>query len=201
MGNRQATAGFLAELTAGVNRPFLLFEGVFGATTLRYNTLANDISWNSLTWVGDGTFKAPPVVAESKSVVASGISIALAGEPSVLISTLLNNASHSGTGKLWFGFLNSSRQVIADPRLIFKGTLSTAPFSDGVESATITLNYESELINVLNNNEFRYNLKTQQLFYPNDTGFKYMEALANWSGYWGKKKARKKKAKKNKGKD
>lgn len=201
MGNRQVTSGFLAELTAGLNRPFMLLEAVFGATVLRYNTLSSDITWDSKTWLGDGTFKALPTVSESSTVVAAGITVELAGEPAVLISTLLNNASHNSTGKVWLGFLNSSRQVIADPKQIFSGKLNTAPFVDGVDVASIKLNYESELINVLNNNEFRYNLKTQQITYPSDTGFKYMEALANWSGYWGKKKKKKKKAKKNRGKD
>lgn len=195
---REATAGFLAELTADVNRPILLFEATFGSVTLRYNTLGNDITWNGETWTGDGTFKNLPSVTENRHVSASGITVVLTGEPSVLISTMLNESSHNEVGKLYFGFLDANRNVINSPRLFFEGKLNTAELVDSVQEASISLNYETDLMQVLNTNELRYNQKTQQLFYPNDTGFKYMEALANWSGYWGKKKKKNKKKRREK---
>lgn len=201
MSNRDVTTDFKTELTAGTNYPFFLFEGKFGDDFLRYCTLGRDLSWDSKTWVGNGYLKGIPQVSETSSVQASGISVVLAGEPSVILSIILNNASHKGTGKLWFGFLNSAGSVISSPHLIFSGLLSSAPITDSISEASVTLNYENQLINILNNNEFRYNNKTQQLFFPTDIGFEYMEALANWTGYWGKKNKRKKKPKKDKGKD
>jgi len=201
VANRDLTAGFKTELEASTNYPFFLFEGTFDATTLNYNTLGRDITWDSKTWVGNGYLKGLPTVSETQTVSAAGITIELAGEPSVIISTILNNANHGETGKLYFGFLNSSGAVIADPHLLFDGTLSTAELRDSINKASIYLTYESSLINVLNNNEFRYNTKTQNLNYPTDVGFAFMESLANWSGYWGKKNKKNRKNKRNKGKD
>lgn len=201
MGNRDLQTGFVNELTADVNRPFFLFEGDFNGTLLNYSTLSRDINYASKVWLGNGYFKDIPSVSESKRVSAASIAIQLVGEPSTIISTILNNASHQASCQLYFGFLNSAGAMVSNPYLLFKGKLSTAELADSPDQATIILTYENELINVLNNNEFRYNDGTQQLFYPSDIGFEYMEALADWSGYWGKRKDRRKKPKRDRRKN
>lgn len=195
---RDLTASFVTELTADPCRPRYFFEGVFGGTPLRLWTGKQDITWNSVSWLGNGQLKDVGDITESGDLTPHELEIQLTGEPSALISIALSSAALNDSGKLYLGFLNSSSAVIADPYLIFSGLLDNVELEDDPDEATLHLRYESRLIQLDHALNYKYNHETQQVFYSGDMGFEYHEQMENWSGYWGKPQ-KDKRPKKDKG--
>lgn len=206
MATRDLTSGMKAELIAGRVQPIILYEGVFVGFTMRLWTGIGDLSWNSLSWLGNGWLHSIEGIDEDSDIGASGMSITLAGVPRDLISTMLGYAQHGASGKLWLGFLDSSSAVIADPYLMFKGKLDVPTIDDRVTGPIIQVTYDSAISDNDEAKEYRYTPESQHIFTPGDKGFNYVAKLASrWEGQWGqtpkqikKKQARLEKKKKEK---
>lgn len=192
---RGLTAGFIAEAIASTNRPVLFYEGVFITQTLRIWSGVGDIVWNSVTWLGNGYLGLFAGGNEIQETQATGIEITLSGVPQAILSLILQEINQGASGKLYFGFLNSAGAVIVDPYPLFSGKADSANISEGPTSATVTLAYETPLIDLERPKEFRYTKESQRVFFPTDQGFDYVSVLQDWSGFWGqqKNKPRKKK--------
>lgn len=190
---RSITSALRAALTAGECWPRFFVEAEIDGSTLRYWTGHHDISWDGHTWLGSGLLKHIGNVSESGGAEANGWTVGLAGEPSAIVSISLQSLFTNYVGKLWLGLVDSSNAVISDPFLLFEGLLDSAELNDNLEEASLVLSYESKLIAMNKVNEFRYNAETQKTFYPADTGFRYMEALEDWIGYWGRRRKKKRK--------
>lgn len=183
---RDLTANFISELTADSNRPFLLFEGVFASSTLRLWTGWGNLSWDSKTWLGNGWFQSIGGIRESTEISAIGSDIVLAGVPSTLISIMLQDAQQNKEGKTYLGFLDANGAVISDPYLLYQGKLDVPTIEEDADTSSIILSYEGDLIDLDRPKEYRYTHESQQIFFPGDTGFRYVTSLQDWSGFWGK---------------
>ncbi|CAK0779032.1 conserved hypothetical protein [Gammaproteobacteria bacterium] len=194
---RSLSAGVIAELTASVVRPRFLVEITTNSTTLRFWTGSNDLIWGGYTWSA-GYLKEFGSVTSSTDLGADGMWVELAGEVSTLLASALLDIRQNRAFKFYLGFLSATEVLVVDPYLLFEGLVDTVEIADGVEESTIRINIENKLINFERQKEFRYNHETQQLFYPGDLGFEYVEQLEDWSGYWGRPQKNKKKRKKKK---
>jgi hypothetical protein len=174
-------------LTAATVRPALIFEGVFLSSTLRLWTGNGTLSWNSQSWLGNGWFAGISDVQEQNEISPSNLDITLAGVPLSLVSLILSESTHASTGKVWLLCFDSSRSIITNPYLLFKGTLSAPRIDDSSDTSQIVLTYENDLINLQRSSGLRYNHETQQALYPDDLGFQYVAGLANWTGFFGYK--------------
>lgn len=183
------TTDFRNELAASIVSPRLFVELETDSSTLRYWTGSFDISWNSQTWSGNGYLKGIGEIADSLDADSSGVSLEFVGEPSAMVSLSLQSFNQNKPCKIYLGFLNSSNSVIADPILLFEGTVDMVNLLDGADKATVTVSIENYMVALTKVVEFRYNSETQKIFYPSDIGFEYMPALEDWNGYWGKPQA------------
>lgn len=193
---RNLTAGFITEATANSNRPAIFFEATFISATIRLWTGIGDITWNSLTWLGNGWLGLPSGGDETEELQATGMQILLTGVPQAIISLVLQEIKQGAAGTLYLGFLDSSGAVIADPYPIFIGKADTATINEGIDSASISITYESKMIDFERSKEFRYTLESQRYFFPADTGFRYVSFLQDWTGFWGQQKNKPEKKKK-----
>jgi hypothetical protein len=196
MSSRDLSAGLEAELTATLVRPFFLFECVVDSTTLRYCTLPRNVSWNSQTWLGNGFLRSIGRARESDRVGAEGAEVYLAGEPSALVALALDEFRQNKAATIYFGLLNSSWAVIADPYALYSGVVDSVELQDSVEQAVIRITLENKMINQNKAAGLRYTAEAQESMFAGDLGFEYMLQLQDWSGYWGKKR-RAKKGKRN----
>lgn len=165
--------------------PVYLAELVFTTTTLRLSTLAYDISWNAQTWQGSGILLHPGETSESIDLNAAGITVVLDGQDTSTLSLALGNTNQSKTAKVWFGLLNSSGAIIADPCEMFYGQFDSAVIKDTGRDRIIELNYENELLSQRSIVERRYTHYSQQAYFPGDKGFIYAPQAAEWDGWWG----------------
>lgn len=195
---RDVTSNWLTQAQADTCSPVFLFEGVFEGLTLRLWSGVGDITWDSKTWNGNGWLRGFDDGTETDEIAENDCSVKLAGLPAQMVATILGNAQHNATGKIWISFLSSG--ALVDPYLWFEGLLDEPNLEEGADEAVITVKYTTVLSLNARTREFRYDPETQKLFYPDDQGLDYMTATLEWDGFWGKTKraVRRQKARKEK---
>lgn len=182
---RTATPAVLAALDAAVVRPVVLFEGQFASGWLRLWSGLGDLIWNGQTWTGAGQLLSFGTLSETADVVASGLSVSLAGVPTALVTSAIDDARQGLPGRIYLGTLDDLGAVIADPVMAFAGRLDVPDLTDGAQDCTITIAYESRLINLQTAREWRWTHESQQQLYPGDKGFAYVTTIQGLDVKWG----------------
>lgn len=162
------------------------FEGDFTGGTVRLWTGAEPISWGGHVWTGAGALLATSTVEETNDVVATGITVSLSGVPLDLISLAINSVRQGAPGRLWFGFFDPDWTLLADPELVFAGLLDVPTINEDGETATISISYESQLIDLQRPREWRYTHESQQQFFAGDRGFEYVTSIQDLDLKWGR---------------
>lgn len=167
--------------------PVFLYYGVFSGTPVALWSGAGNLSWDSITWNGNGWLQGFDGGGEMDDLSAPSISVRLAGVPESIISLVLN-ASQGSEGRFYIGAMSASGTLVADPYLCFKGKLDVPTISARANDPQVTITYESRFLDLDRPREYRYTTESQKLFYPTDRGFEYVTAASKWAGFWGNKK-------------
>lgn len=182
---RDLTASMLAQVTAASLRPALFFEGEFaGPTYVRVWSGFGSKSWDSKTWTGVGHLGTVDFPDETTDLKESGFTVGLSGIPSSLLSSVLADARFGRDGKIWFAVLDSSGAVVADPYPICAGRMDVPEISEGAETSTIRISYESRMAGLKRPRIRRYTDEDQQKEFASDVGFEYIPGLQDWNGKW-----------------
>lgn len=183
--SRNLTAGAINQITSSELQPFLLFQGEFISGTVRAWSGIGDISWNGYTWTGTGTLISISPIQETAETSANGATVTLNGLPLEMISLALGECKQGASGFVYLGFL-SNNSVVADPILLFEGRLDIPSIEEGAEAASVTISYESRLIDLERPREGRYTNEDQQREFPGDLGCEFVPALQDLSLTWGR---------------
>ena len=183
---RNASPEFLNALTEELVRPCIFFEGVFASGTVRLWSGIGEIEWNSQTWLGAGVLMGVGSVEETTEVIANGTSVSLSGVPLDLVQVAIEEARQGLPGRVWVGLLTDDWQIIASPTLVFSGRLDVPQISDGADSCTVTISYESRLLDLTVAREWRYTDQSQKTLYPTDRGFEFVTSIQDKEITWGR---------------
>ncbi|MBW6496655.1 MAG: hypothetical protein K0B16_19275, partial [Burkholderiaceae bacterium] len=146
--SRDLTPAFAAALAEADLRPALFFEGQFASGWLRLWTGLGEIAWNGALWAGAGSLLAVSSIDERGEVVASGTTISLSGVPLDMVQLAIAEARQGLPGRIWLALLAPDGSIIADPVQAFSGRLDVPQITDDAATCTITLSYESRLIDL-----------------------------------------------------
>ena len=182
---RDLTAGVITQLQAASVEVGVLFEGEFASGWVRFWSGVGTLSWDGKSWSGVGTLLGISGIDETNEIRASGLTVSLSGVPSDLLSAALGDARSGKTGRVYLAFF-SSGSIVADPILQFEGRLDVPAIEDGPDTATISISYESELIDLERARERRYTPEDQAIDFPGDLGFDYVAALQDAQITWGR---------------
>lgn len=182
---RDLTASVITQLQAASVEVGVLFEGEFASGWVRLWSGVGTLSWDGKSWSGVGTLLGISGIDETNEIRASGLTVSLSGVPSDLLSAALGDARSGKTGRVYLAFF-SSGSIVADPILQFEGRLDVPAIEDGPETATISISYESELIDLERARERRYTPEDQAIDFPGDLGFAYVAALQDAQITWGR---------------
>lgn len=182
---RDLTASLVTALTGDTVRAVVFYEGEFSSGTLRFWSGVGQISWNGQTWTGAGNLGSISAIEESSDVRAVGIVCSLSGQSSAILSLVLGAVRQGLEGKVWIGAVDAAGAVVADPFLAFSGFVDVPDTLDEGESATISIRYESRLIDLDKTRERRYTDEDQQIDYAGDSGFAFVPALQDAQITWG----------------
>lgn len=184
--SRTATPQFLNALTEELVRPCIFFEGVFASGTVRLWTGLTEIDWNGQTWLGAGVLMGIAAVEETTEVIANGTTVSLSGVPLDLVQIAIKEARQGLPGRVWVGLLTEDLQIIASPALVFSGRLDVPQITDGADSCTVTISYESRLLDLTVPREWRYTDQSQKALHPTDRGFEYVTSIQDKEIVWGR---------------
>lgn len=182
---RGLSAAYVTALADPVVRVAVFFEGAFPSGTLRLWSGLGEIVWAGQTWTGAGNLLGVSALEETSDVVASGFSVTLSGVPVEYVSLCIDNARQGLAGKVWLALLTEAGAVIADPSLAQAGRLDVPQLKDDEATCTITISYESRLIDLQRPREYRITDQTQKLLYPGDRGLEYVTAIQGAQISWG----------------
>lgn len=182
---RDLTASVITQLQAASVEVGVLFEGEFASGWVRLWSGVGTLSWDGKSWSGVGTLLGISGIDETNEIRASGLTVSLSGVPSDLLSAALGDARSGKTGRVYLAFF-SGGSIVADPILQFEGRLDVPAIEDGPETATISISYESELIDLERARERRYTPEDQQIDFPGDLGFDYVASLQDAQITWGR---------------
>ncbi|MBE1295476.1 MAG: hypothetical protein GJ678_04425 [Rhodobacteraceae bacterium] len=183
---RNATVDYLTALSSGELYPAIFFEGAFASGWVRIWTGSHDITWDDKLWTGAGALIGFGALEETSDVVASGTSVSLSGVPLDLISLAIEEARQGSPGRIWLALLTPERKVIANPVQAFSGRLDVPEISEDGSTCTITISYESRLIDLNTPRNWRYTHESQQILFPGDRGFEHVTAIQDREITWGR---------------
>ena len=182
---RDLTASVITQLQSASVEVGILFEGEFASGWVRLWSGIGSLSWDGKTWTGTGNLLGISGIDETAEVRASGMTVSLSGVPSDLLSAALGDARSGRIGRVYLAFF-SGGSIVADPILQFEGRLDVPAIEDGPETATISISYESELIDLERARERRYTPEDQAIDFPGDLGFDYVASLQDAQITWGR---------------
>lgn len=184
--SRTLPTAFATALDAAVVRPAILFEGEFATGWLRLWTGVGPLFWNGFTWTGAGNLLSVGSLEETQDVVASGSSVTLSGIPVEVIESAINQAEQGAPGRVYLALFDANWAMIDTPVLAFAGRLDVPEVTDGQGTCSVTISYESRLIDLGTPRELRYTHETQRVLYPGDRGFEYVTAIQDKEIQWGR---------------
>ena len=194
MATRALTSGMLTQIQANTVRPVVFYEGEYGDVGspdvvdvfyLRLWTGVGNIDWNGNTWTGAGTLMNISQLGEASTVGALSFTVSLTGMPSAIISLALQSIRQGRAGKLWLGAFDSAGALVADPYLIQQGRLDLAFIDDEGTDCSVSVQYESRLVDLLRPRNRRYTTEDQKLDHPSDQGFDFVPQLQEMNLIWG----------------
>ena len=156
----------------------------FPSGFLRVNNSAQDMTWNSLTWLGVGRVGSIDPIGEGMTLEARGLRFSITGVDPANIALALGQQYQGRSCKVWFAPLNDDYSVVADPYLIFSGRMDTMDIELGT-TATITISAESRLADWDRPRVRRYNSADQAITDPTDLGFEFVPQMVEKNLRWG----------------
>src|SRR5438270_12468583 len=146
--SRALTSGTLAQALANHCAPIVLVQLTFTDGIQYAWTGIGNLVWNGNTYTGVGQLGKIGPITEDTAVQAQGLQLELTGVPQNLLNEALGHCAQGNAVLVYFGFLDASGNVIADPYLAFSGRMDVPTIDEGAETATITLTAENRLIDL-----------------------------------------------------
>ncbi len=180
------------ETTAEVFRPVLFLFLDLDGGDVTVNSSDQDIAWDfdgdssDETFTGVGQFGSVSVINESADLKASGIQCMLTGVPTTHISNALSEDYSGRTAKLYIGFLNASRVLVADPMVIFAGRIDAMDIQIG-KTASVSVSIESKLVDWERARIRRYTNQDQRNLYSTDEFCEFVVQTVEKELVWGQK--------------
>lgn len=211
--SRNLSSAMVTAVAASTVQPLLLFEALFGSTTVRYWTGIGTLEWNSYSWQGVGTLIDCSPVEESDDVKAQGITLKVKGVSSADVAVALDEIAGGAAGSIRLGLLapddvlgdpatggvlgdpatglmvgSPGGGMIADPKIIFRGRLDVGEIDDSnPEEPIIVLSYENELIDLERPREWRFTDEAQTALHADDTALRWIAGLQDQELVWGRR--------------
>lgn len=184
--SRSLTSGTAGQLTQKQVYPIVLVQLTFtDGITYAWTGIGN-LVWNGNTYTGVGQLGKIGPITEDTAVQAQGLELTLTGVPQNLLNEALGHCAQGNAVLVYFGFLDASGNVIADPYLAFSGRMDVPTIDEGSDTATITLTAENRLIDLDRPRLRNFTEQDQILDYPTDTGFTFVPNLQQLNLIWGK---------------
>lgn len=179
------SSNMLAALTSTLVRPAIFAELHFATGPLYLWSGVGNISFGGQTWIGIGTFGSITTVEEGASLEARGITLTLSGINQSALAEALQNIQVALPVILYLGLFDAANALIADPLIAWKGRMDQPIIEVGGDTATISLQCESRLLDMDISVDRRYTLEDSVIDNPDDLGFQFVTAIQEFTILFG----------------
>ena len=185
---RGLTSAVKTELATGNINPVVLVE--IGLATPVYLTnasfdITSNVSGTSRTYLSNGHLRSITGVSETNQPTKNTLALALSGVSQEYLSLVLNENIINDNVYIYRGFLDSSLALIADPFLLFFGTINDYKITDNTTIATVIITVTSHWGNFSKTNGRATTDNAQKRFFSADKGMEF-SALTVKDIKWGK---------------
>lgn len=142
-------------------------------------------TWNGTEYMGIGNLGKISGIEEGTDMTAYGVALEMSGIPAEMISLALGEQYQGRDATIWYAPLDEQYNIIADPVIAFKGRIDTMNIELG-DTATITCTIESKMVDWDRPRVRRFNSADQNIRYPQDLGFQFVESLVDKQINWGR---------------
>ena len=185
---RGLSSAVKTELATGNISPILLVYIGFATPLYLTNSgfpLTSSVSGSSQTYTASGHLRGITNVSETNKPSKNSLAISLSAVDQTYVSVVLNENVINKEVKIWRGYLDSSSAIIADPFLLYYGTIDEYKITDTTDSATIVLNITSHWGNFDRQSGRTTTDNSQQRFFSSDKGMEF-SALNTKDIRWGR---------------
>ena len=143
---RGLTSAVKTELATGAINPIILLEIGFATPVYLTNAsfdITSSVSGTSRDYLSNGHFKGITGISETNAPTKNSLVVSLSGVDQTYISIALNENIINSDVYIYRGFLDGTLSVIADPFLLFYGTIDEYKISDNTTTANLNLTVTS----------------------------------------------------------
>ena len=108
--------------------------------------LTSSVSGSSVTYTASDFIMGLSNFTEETDVTKTSLTLSLSGADQTFISTVLNENVVNDNVDIFRGFLDDSNALIADPFLLYSGTIDTFGISENQTASTLNLQIQQHLI-------------------------------------------------------
>ena len=185
---RGLTSSIKTELATGVIDPVLLVEIEFATPIYLTNApfdITSSVSGSSRTYITNGHLKNITGINETNKPTKNSLQLTLSGVDQTYISIALSENIINKEVYIYRGFLDANNALIADPFLLFFGTIDEYRISDTTSTANLVLNLTSHWGNFEKTSGRVTTDNSQQRFFSGDKGMEFA-ALTVRDIKWGR---------------
>jgi hypothetical protein len=143
------------------------------------------VSWNSQTWIGLGAFLGLTTPEDSSVVEAKGITLTFSGIDPTVLPDALNKVVLGAPVTIYLALYDGSHTLIADPVIAWAGRLDQPTFDVDPQEVSLSINCESRLLDMNVAVDRRLTNEDQQMNWPGDLGFQFVDGLQQQTIFWG----------------
>ena len=173
---RGLTSAVKTELATGNIEPIILIDLGFATRVYLTNAsfdITSSVSGSSQTYLANGHFRGITAVSETPTPSKNSLIVSLSGVDQTYISVVLNENIINSDVFIYRGFLDANLSLIADPFLLFYGTIDEFKITDNTNTATLSLNVTSHWGNFSKKSGRTTSDNSQKRFFSNDKGMEY----------------------------
>lgn len=152
-------------ITIGFSTPVNITDCVFDLTS--------SVSGSSVTYSSSSFILSIPQFTEETDLTKTSLSLALSGASQTFISTCLNENVVNDSVDIYRGLLNSSNALIADPFLLYKGSIDTFSIEESEKESFVNLSLVSHWADFEKTSGRKTNNNSQQRIFNTDVGMDF----------------------------
>lgn len=186
MPRPDATPAFISAIQSAYVKPALFVQVNFTTGPVYVWSGAGSITWNGITWTGVGQFGSVSMIEEGADVQARGIVLTLSGIDPTLLGDVLNDYAQGLPALVYLGLFDASNDLIANPITCWSGRTDQPTLTMSGETGSLSIACENRLVEMNVSVQRRYSNEDQQLDYPTDQGFSFVNSIQDVTIFWGR---------------
>ena len=185
---RGLTSAVKTELATGNIEPIYLVDIEFSSRIYLTNApfnITSSVSGSSQTYLANGHLRSITGANETNKPTKNTLSFSLSGVDQTYIAVALNENIINADVFIYRGYLDANLALIADPFLLFYGTIDEYKITDDTSTARLNLTVTSHWGNFSKTSGRTTTDNSQRRFFPDDLGMRF-SALTVRDIKWGR---------------